>query len=297
MEHASPIQRLLARQRQGPLPRLSAEEELEILNRDIELLFRGKHVVAARSLVDFVGRAQHVPGLMESAERVKDFFEDGDSGNWVDGSELFRVFRADQSNRLKRFWRDFEHRRATLQQYVGTALSKHRPNDQIHFKLPAASFESPRAFLAAFRSLVGGLDRLCRLVVDGGFGIAGFRDPSGWVSLRPESAEVFEVGRQILQHFHWFRRQAEDVRRLEERKSISEEYAKAAKSLASAQLRHLRVLVEGTIRDHLRGHPGERFDKAVEMATEYIGVLDGLVRAGADVAFPADPSHGEDRAA
>ena len=115
--------------------------------------------------------------------------------------------------------------------------------------------------------------------------------------MRPDSSEAFEVGREILQHFHWFRQQAEDVRRLEERKSISDEYAKAAKSLAAAQLRHLRVLVEGTVREHLRGHPGERLEKAIEMATEYIGILDTFVREGADVAFPIDSSRDDSRAA
>ena len=297
MEHANPLQRLLARQRRGPLPRLSGEEELEVLNHDIELQFRGKHVVSARALFDFAERAQHIPGLMESAERVCDFFEDGDSGNWVDGSALFRVSRADQSNRLKRFWRDFEHRRITLRQYLGTELSGERGVEYIRFKLPEARFVTPRAFVHAFRHLVGGLDRLCRLVVDDGFGIAGFREHAGWVLLRPESPEAFAVGREILQHFHWFRQQAEDVRRLEERRSISDEYARAAKSLASAQLRHLRVLLEGTVREHLRGHPGERLEKAVEMAAEYIGVLDGFVAEGADVAFPIDTSHNGDRAA
>lgn len=291
------MQRLLARQRRGPLPRLSAEEELEILNQEIELQFRGKHVVAARSLVEFVSRAQHIPGLADSAERVSDFFEEAESGNWVDGSALFRVARADQSNRLKRFWRDFEHRRITLRQYLRTELSAEQGVDYIRFKLPEARFETPKAFLTAFRHLIGGIDRLSRLIIDEGFGIAGFREHSGWVLLRPESPEAFEIGRQILQHFHWFRQQTEDVRRLEERKSISDEYAKAAKSLASAQLRHLRVLVEETVRDHLRGHPGERFQKAVEMATEYIGVLDTFVREGADVAFPTESSHAGSRAA
>ena len=51
------------------------------------------------------------------------------------------------------------------------------------------------------------------------------------------------------------------------------------------------------MRDHLRGHPGERFQKAVEMATEYIGVLDTFVREGADVAFPTESSHAGSRAA
>lgn len=268
------------------LPRLGASEEFEILSEDVELLFRGKHVVAARALVGFARRAQHIPGLAESAERLLDYFDDTDAGNWVDGSNLFRVSRTDHGNRLKRIWRDFEHRRTTLRQYLRSEFSDQTGSDCIRIKLPQDRFETPKAFLSGFRHLVAGLDRLCRLIIDDGFAIAGFREGAGWILLRPESAEALELASKILAHFHWFREQTQDVRRLQERSSISEEYAKAAKSLASAQLRHLRVLVEDTVREHSSGYEGERFEKAVSTTTEYIGVLDTFVQDGAEVAFP-----------
>lgn len=254
----------------------------------MELLFRGKHVVAARAFVRFVERAQHIPGLGDSADRVLDFFQDTDAGNWVDGSSLYRIARPDHGNRLKRIWRDFEQRRATLRQYLSSEFSDQTGEDCVRMKLPEARLETPKAFLSAFRHLVAGIDRLCRLIVDEGFSIAGFRERSGWILLRPESDEVLELASKILSHFRWFREQTRDVRRLEERASISDEYSKAAKSLASAQLRHLHVLVEETVREHTSGYEGERFEKAVSTTTEYIGLLDTLVNEGAEVSFPQD---------
>ncbi len=278
------------------LPRLGAAEEFDILSDGIELLFRGKHVVAARAFVRFVERAQHIPGLGDSAERIVDFFQDADAGNWVDGSSLYRIARPDHGNRLKRIWRDFEQRRATLRQYLSSEFSDQTGEECVRMKLPEARLETPKAFLSAFQHLVAGIDRVCRLIVDEGFSIAGFRERSGWILLRPESDEVLEVASKILGHFRWFREQTHDVRRLEARASISDEYAKAAKSLASAQLRHLHVLVEETVREYTNGHEGERFEKAVSTTTEYIGVLDTLVNEGAEVAFPQN-GEGKTRAA
>lgn len=286
MDQAKPHHRFRPPNR--TLPRFGAAEEFEILSEEVELLFRGKHVVGARAFVAFIERAEHIPGLSESAERILDFFEDTDAGNWVDGSSLYRVARPDHGNRLKRIWRDFEHRRATLRQYLRGEFSDQTGADCVRMKLPEARLETPKAFLSAFRHLVAGLDRLCRLIVGHGFGIAGFRERSGWILLRPETDEVLELASEILGHFRWFREQTADVRRLEERASISEEYAKAAKSLASAQLRHLHVLVEDTIRQHTSGYEGERFAKAVSTTTEYVGILDTLVNEGAEVTCPND---------
>ena len=286
MDQANPLRRFRPPTRD--LPRFGAAEEFEILSDDVELLFRGKHVVGAKAFAEFIRRAQHIPGLGESAERILDFFDDPESGNWVDGSSLYRVARADHGNRLKRIWRDFEQRRVTLRQYLRSEFSDQTGTDCVRMKLPDGRLETPKAFLSGFRHLIAGLDRLCRLIVDEGFSIAGFRERSGWILLRPESDEVLELASKILGHFRWFREQTQDVRRLEERASISEEYSKAAKSLASAQLRHLRVLVEDTVREHTRGYEGERFEKAVATTTEYIGVLDTLVTEGAEVTFPKD---------
>ena len=254
----------------------------------MELLFRGKHVVGAKPFVRFIERAQHIPGLGESAERILDFFDDPDAGNWVDGSSLYRIARPDHGNRLKRIWRDFEQRRATLRQYLRSEFADQTGTDCVRIKLPDGRLETPKAFLSAFRHLIAGLDRLCRLIIEHGFSIAGFRERSGWILLRPETDEVLELASKILGHFRWYREQTEDVRRLEARASISEEYSKAAKSLASAQLRHLRVLVEETVREHTSGYEGERFEKAVSTTTEYIAVLDTLVNEGAEVTFPTD---------
>lgn len=244
--------------------------------------------MGATSLVSFLERAQQIPGLTESARRILDFFRDPDAGNWVDGSTLFRTARPEQSGRLRRIWRDFEQRRVTLRQYLRSDFTDKTGMDCVRIKLPQGRLETPTSFLAAFRHLVAGLDRLCRLILEEGFSIAGFRERSGWILLRPETAEVLDVATKILGHFRWFRAQAEDVRRLEERADISEEYSKAARSLASAQLRHLRVLVEETVRTHASNDDDEHFEQCVSTTTEYVGLLDTLVNEGAEVSFPSD---------
>lgn len=257
-----------------------------LLRQEVQLLFRGKLVVDARGLVAFAKGAQAIPGLSEAAERIQDYFDDPDAGNWVDGSDLYRIARTDHVNRLKRIWRDFDHRRTTLRQYLSSETAGPRESETIRFKFPEASMLTPKAFVATFQHLVGGLDRLCRLIVGDGFSVAAFREPSGWIVLQTDSEDVQAVAASLLGHCQWFRDQAQDVRRLEERASISDEYAKAARSLASAQLRHLRVLAEETVREFSR-QPDAQVDRAVTMATEYVAVVDKFARGGADVRFPA----------
>ncbi len=281
----------LARTRlRRPLPRMSSDQELAFLSRGQELQLRGKHVVDATALAEYATEAQRIPGLRESAERVTDFFDDSESGNWVDGSPLFRVARTDQGNRIKRIWRDFEHRVTTLRDYLRGEVTETKDDDCVRFTLPASRLSSPKAFLSGFRYLIAGLDRVSRLVLDEGFSIAGFRERSGSIVLKAESPRALRLAHQIIEHFRWFREQSEDVQRLEDRKEISEEYAKAAKSLAAAQLRHLRVLVEATVRDHVGQVPDAQFEKAVTTTTEYVGVLENFVKEGAEVVLPSRES-------
>jgi|GEM_PF-2278194 len=286
-----------SRRRSVRPPRMTPDEEYQLLCADIELQLRGKHVVDARVLVEFLHEAQRVPGLFESAERVADFFEDADNGNWVDGSELFRTARTDHVNRLKRVWRDFDHRRITLRQYLRSQFSAAANSNFIRFKLPEDALESPEDFVDVFQKLVIGLDRVCRIVVDEGFEIAGFKEHSNWILLQSDSEQSLEFASKILEHFFWFRSQTEDVRRLEERSDISEEYAKAAESLAAAQQRHLRVLVEETIREYFKGGVNEALQSAVNTTTTYIGTLDEGVQDGAEVASPKASSAATEQAA
>ncbi|MBV1859932.1 MAG: hypothetical protein KUG77_16085 [Nannocystaceae bacterium] len=271
------------------LPRPSrrpAEEELQLLAQELTLEFRGKHVLRARGLSDLAEECLAIPGLADASERLLDFFDDTDNGNWVDGSGLFRLGRADHLNRLKRHWREFETRRSTLRQYLRSTTRAKLPDGCVQFKIPQERLESPKAFISAYRHLVGGLDRLCRLVLSEGFRIDGFSDRSAILVIEAETAAVFTLASQLLSHYDWYEEQSTEVRSLEARASISDEYAKAAKSLAAAQLRHLRVLVETTVRESMTNHDAERFEKATTLAGEYIGLLGAYVKEGAKVTLP-----------
>jgi len=271
------------RARQPKPARRPPEEELELLAREVTLEFRGKHVLKARALADLVEACAGIPGLTDASERLVDFFDDTDNGNWVDGSGLFRLGRADHLNRLKRNWREFETRRSTLRQYVRSTTRSKLPEGCIQFKLPQERLESTKAFISAYRHLIGGLDRLCRLVLTEGFRIDGFSDRSTVVVVEAESKAVFELAARMLSHYDWYEEQANEVKSLEQRASISDEYAKAAKSLASAQLRHLNVLVEDTVRGSMNNHDDERLAKATALAREYIGILGAYIQEGAKV--------------
>lgn len=275
-----------ARARQPKPARRSPEEELELLVREITLEFRGKHVLRARDLADLVEECVAIPGLAEASERLVDFFDDTDNGNWVEGSGLFRLGRADHLNRLKRNWREFETRRSTIRQYLRSTTRAKLPEGCVQFKIPQERLESTKAFISAYRHLIGGLDRLCRLVLGDGFRIDGFSERSTVLVIEAESEAVFDLTSQLLSHYDWYEEQSSEVRSLEERASISEEYAKAAKSLAAAQLRHLRVLVEDTVRESMTNHDAERFEKATTLAGEYIGLLGAYMQEGAKVTLP-----------
>lgn len=271
------------RSRREKPSRRAPEEELELLSREITLEFRGKHVLRARALSELVEACVAIPGLSEASERLVDFFADTDNGNWVDGSALFRLGRADHLNRLKRNWREFETRRTTIRQYLRNTTRSKLPEGCLQFKIPQERLESTKAFISAYRHLIGGLDRLCRLVLSEGFRIEGFSERSTVIVLEAESDDVFELSSQLLSHYDWYQAQASEVRSLEERASISDEYAKAAQSLAAAQLRHLRVLVEDTVRDSMARTDAETFEKATTLAGEYIGLLGAYIQEGAKV--------------
>ncbi|MGH1343634.1 MAG: hypothetical protein ACRBN8_18900 [Nannocystales bacterium] len=276
------------RARQARPPRRSPEEELELLSRELTLEFRGKHVLKARAVADLVEECIAIPGLGDASERLVDFFADTDNGNWVEGSALFRLGRADHLNRLKRNWREFETRRSTIRQYLRHSTSPKLSDGCLQFKIPQERLESTKAFISAYRHLIGGLDRLCRLVLNEGFRIAGFSDRSTILVVEAESPAVFDLASQLLTHYDWYEEQAAEVKSLEERASISDEYAKAAKSLAAAQLRHLNVLVEDTVRESMTAPPDdERFEKATDLAREYIGLLGAYVQEGAKVTRPS----------
>lgn len=274
------------RARQPRPSRRSPQEELELLSREVTLEFRGKHVLRARALADLVEACLAVPGLVDAAERLVDFFDDTDNGNWVDGSGLFRLGRADHLNRLKRNWREFETRRSTIRQYLRSTTGSKLPEGCVQFKIPQERLESTKAFISAYRHLIGGLDRLCRLVLAEGFRIDGFSERSTLLVIEAESTAVFDLAARLLSHYDWYEEQSREVGSLEERASISQEYAKAAKSLAAAQLRHLRVLVEDTVRENMTNHDPERFEKATALAGEYIGLLGAYVKEGAKVTLP-----------
>lgn len=284
------------RARQPKPTRRPPEEELELLSREIMLEFRGKHVLRAQALFDLVEECRSIPGLVDSSERLIDFFDDTDNGNWVDGSALFRLARADHLNRLKRNWRDFETRRGTIRQYVRSTSSSKLPEGCVQFRIPQDRVESTRAFISAYRHLIGNLDRLCRLVLGEGFRINGFSERSTVLVIESESEEVFDLTAQILSHYDWYEAQSTEVRSLEERASISDEYAKAAESLAAAQLRHLRARVEDTVRESLTNHDAERAEKANALAGEYIGLLGAYMKEGAKVTLPGS-ARAVDRAA
>lgn len=263
--------------------RLGPAEELELLSREITLEFRGKHVLRARGLAELVEACIAIPGLSEASERLVDFFADTDNGNWVDGSALFRLGRADHLNRLKRNWREFETRRTTIRQYLRNTTRSKLPEGCLQFKIPQERLESTKAFISAYRHLIGGLDRLCRLVLSEGFRIEGFSERSTMVVVEAESDAVFDFATELLRHRDWYEEQAGEVRSLEARANISDEYAKAAKSLAAAQLRHLRVLVEDTVRESMSSADSERLEKATTLAGEYIGLLGAYAQEGAAV--------------
>ncbi len=243
-------------------------------------------MLRARDLADLVEECVAIPGLAEASERLVDFFDDTDNGNWVEGSGLFRLGRADHLNRLKRNWREFETRRSTIRQYLRSTTRAKLPEGCVQFKIPQERLESTKAFISAYRHLIGGLDRLCRLVLGDGFRIDGFSERSTVLVIEAESEAVFDLTSQLLSHYDWYEEQSSEVRSLEERASISEEYAKAAKSLAAAQLRHLRVLVEDTVRESMTNHDAERFEKATTLAGEYIGLLGAYMQEGAKVTLP-----------
>ncbi len=266
--------------------RRSPEEELELISREVTLEFRGKHVLRARAISELVEGCLAIPALLDASERLVDFFDDAENGNWVDGSELFRLARADHLNRLKRYWRDFDIRRSTLWQHLRTTSRSKLPQGCVQFTIPEERLASTKAFILAYRHLVGGIDRLCRLVVGEGFRIHGFSERSTVITLEAESEAVSDLAEQILSHYHWYEAQSSEVRILEARSSISDEYAKAARSLAAAQLRHLCVLVEDTVRGSLTRHDAERFEKTTMLAREYIGLLGAYVREGAKVSLP-----------
>lgn len=284
------------RARQPKPSRRPPEEELELLAREITLEFRGKHVLKARALFELVEECRSVPGLVDASERLVDFFDDTDNGNWVDGSGLFRLARADHLNRLKRNWREFESRRSTIRQYLRSTSSSKLPDGCVQFRIPQERLQSTKAFISAYRHLIGSLDRLCRLVLGEGFRIDGFSDRSTVLVIESESAAVFDLASQLLSHYDWYEAQSCEVRSLEERAEISDEYAKAANSLAAAQLRHLRVLVEDTVRESMVNHDAERFEKATTLAGEYIGLLGAYVQEGAKVTLPG-PAKVTERAA
>lgn len=277
--------------------RRTPEEELELLNREVTLDFRGKHVVRARAISALVEECTAIPGLSEASERLVDFFDDTDNGNWVEGSGLFRLARADHLNRLKRNWRDFETRRCSIRQYLRSIAGSKIPDGCVQFRIPRERLESTKAFISAYRHLVGGLDRLCRLAVGDGFRIEGFSDRSTVMVIEAESSDVFKLAAQLLSHYDWYEEQAKEVRSLEARASISEEYGTAAKSLAAAQLRHLHSMVEESVRESIREPDPQRFEKACALATEYIGLLGAYVNEGAKATFSGTGKSDEQPAA
>lgn len=276
--------------RQPKPSRRTPEEECELVTRVTTLEFRGKHVLRARALAELVEECRALPGLGEASERLVDFFEDTENGNWVDGSGLFRLARADHLNRLKRNWREFETRRSTLRQYLRTTSRSKLADGTVQFKFPQERFESPKAFISAYRQLVGALDQLSRMVLKQGFRVEGFYDHSTVLVVEAESDAAFGFASQLVSHYRWYQEQSKEVRSLEERASISEEYAKAGKNLASALLRHLRVLVQDTVQESMTNPDAERIDKATALCGEYIKLLGEYAQEGATVTL-AEPAH------
>lgn len=284
------------RARQPKPSRGTPEEELELVTREIHLEFRGKHVLRARGLAEFVEECLAIPGLSEASERISDFFDDTENGNWVDGSGLFRLARADHLNRLKRNWREFETRRNTIRQYLRNTFKSKLSEGSVQFKFPQERFESPKAFISAYRQLVGALDQLCRLVLQEGFRVEGFSEQSTVLVIEAESDEALRFASQLVSHYEWYQEQSKEVRSLEERASISEEYAKASKNLAAALLRHLRVLIEDSVRESMASPDAERIDKATNLSGEYIRLLGEYAQEGATVTL-AEPAKAVEQAA
>ncbi len=287
MSAARPF-RIVSRRRRARPQRRRPDEELGILRREVSLRFRGKELVNAKTITEFCEEADSVPGLSESVERVLSFFEQEANGRWIEDTAVFRLTTVDLATQLKRTWREFEHRRSTLRQYLdGDAdAAKKDEGPSLLFKLPEQSLQSLSSFETMLRGVAGALDAICRNVLDAGFTVIGFREQSAWIGVRPESDVVLALAKQVFKIFSWHQKQCDDVRRLEAHASISSEYVKAAKSLRSAQERHLVVLIDKSLEDTADRLSEPQRQEAAKMVKDYVETLGALMEAGAEISIP-----------
>ncbi len=273
--------------RRPPAARRRPDEELEILRRVVTLKFRGKELVNAKGIAAFCEEADCVPGLTESVDRLLAFFDRESNGSWIEETTVFRLANVDLASHLKRLWREFEHRRTTLRQYLDASGVNDDEGPSLLFKLPETSLDSVESFDAALRGFVGALDRICRAALEDGFSVVGFRGQSAWLGVRAESETTLALAKQVFKIFHWYQKQCADVRRLEAHASISPEYVKAAKSLRAAQARHLVVLIDKSLEDTV-GHLEKAVWEETRMKVKgYIEALGAHLDAGAEIAIPA----------